>query len=108
MELFANLLLIAIGAALINNFVLSYFVGICPFLGVSRKLDTALGMGLAVTFVITVAGFLSWTLTEFVLRPGAPLANAVWHAVGGPGDADLSVLAYIAYIFVISASVQFV
>ncbi|HPK66533.1 MAG TPA: Rnf-Nqr domain containing protein, partial [Thermoanaerobaculia bacterium] len=59
MELFANLLLIAVGAALINNFVLSYFVGICPFLGVSRKLDTALGMGLAVTFVITVAGFLS-------------------------------------------------
>ncbi|NLN10004.1 MAG: RnfA-Nqr electron transport subunit [Acidobacteria bacterium] len=108
MELFANLLLIAVGAALINNFVLSYFVGICPFLGVSRKLDTALGMGLAVTFVITVAGFLSWTLTEFVLRPGAPLANAVWHAVGGPGDADLSVLAYIAYIFVIAASVQFV
>lgn len=108
MELFADLLLIAVGAALINNFVFSYFVGICPFLGVSRKIDTALGMGLAVTFVITVAGFLSWTLTEFVLRPGAPLATAVWRALGGEGGADLSVLAYIAYIFVIAASVQFV
>jgi len=108
MELFADLLLIAVGAALINNFVLSYFVGICPFLGVSRRIDTALGMGLAVTFVITVASFLSWTLTEFLLRPGAPLATAVWNAMGGEGGADLSVLAYIAYIFVIAASVQFV
>ena len=55
MEMFGNLLLIAIGAALINNFVLTYFVGICPFLGVSRRVDTAFGMGCAVTFVITVA-----------------------------------------------------
>ena len=55
MELFADLLLIAIGAALVNNFVLTYFVGLCPFLGVSRRLDTAFGMGCAVTFVISVA-----------------------------------------------------
>ena len=72
MELFADLLLIAIGAALVNNFVLTYFVGLCPFLGVSRRLDTAFGMGCAVTFVISIAAFLSWTLTFFVTRPGAP------------------------------------
>ena len=81
MEMFGNLLLIAIGAALINNFVLTYFVGICPFLGVSRRLDTAFGMGCAVTFVITVAALLSWTMTEFVLRPGAPVPGWIWNLV---------------------------
>lgn len=108
MELLSELLLIAVGAALINNFVLTYFVGICPFLGVSRRIDTAVGMGFAVTFVITVAAFLSWALTEFVLRPGAPLATWLWQAAGGAGAADLSVLSYIVYIFVIAAAVQFV
>jgi electron transport complex protein RnfA len=111
MEMFADLLLIAVGAALINNFVLTYFVGICPFLGVSRRIDMALGMGAAVTFVISVAAFLSWTMTEFVLRPGAPLTTLAWKAVAPEGAAsqvDLSVLSYIVYIFVIASSVQFV
>ncbi len=52
-----SLILIAIGAALINNFVLHYFVGICPFIGVSRRVDMAFGMGCAVTFVISVRRF---------------------------------------------------
>ena len=111
MEMFGNLLLIAIGAALINNFVLTYFVGICPFLGVSRRLDTAFGMGCAVTFVITVAALLSWTMTEFVLRPGAPVPGWIWNLVvdqGAAAEVDLSILSYIVYIFVIAASVQFV
>ena len=111
MEMFGNLLLIAIGAALINNFVLTYFVGICPFLGVSRRLDTAFGMGCAVTFVITVAALLSWTMTEFVLRPGAPVPGWIWNLAVGEGtggQVDLSILSYIVYIFVIAASVQFV
>ncbi|MGB5752782.1 MAG: Rnf-Nqr domain containing protein, partial [Thermoanaerobaculia bacterium] len=111
MELFADLLLIAIGAALVNNFVLTYFVGLCPFLGVSRRLDTAFGMGCAVTFVITVAALLSWTMTEFVLRPGAPLPNWVWSSLNpaaAAGEVDLSVLSYIVYIFVIASSVQLV
>ena len=102
MEMLGQLLVIAVGAALINNFVLTYFVGICPFLGVSRKIGTAFGMGCAVTFVITVAVLLAWTLTEFVLRPGAPLPGLVAPSL------DLSVLSYIAYIFVIASSVQFV
>ncbi len=103
MDYAVSLLLIAVGAALINNFVLHYFVGLCPFLGVSRRLDTAFGMGSAVTFVISIAAFLSWTLTYFILRPGAPLTTLI---AGRP--LDLSILNYILYIFVIASSVQFV
>jgi electron transport complex protein RnfA len=110
METFVVLVQIAIGAALINNFVLHYFVGICPFLGVSRKVGTAFGMGCAVTFVVTVAATLNWTLTYFILRPGAPLPTWIWKSVSGNPDTplDLSVLSYIMYIFVIASSVQFV
>lgn len=110
METFVLMIQIFISAALINNFVLHYFVGVCPFLGVSRRVDTAFGMGCAVTFVITVASLLSWTFTYFILRPGAPLPAWVWQQVSGQTGAsvDLSVLSYIMYIFVIAASVQFV
>jgi electron transport complex protein RnfA len=110
METVIHLIQITIGAALINNFVLHYFVGICPFLGVSRKVGTAFGMGCAVTFVISVAATLNWTLTYFILRPGAPLPGWIWKMVNGNPDTplDLSVLSYIVYIFVIASSVQFV
>jgi len=109
METLSSLFLIFIGAALINNFVLHYFVGICPFLGVSRKTDMAFGMGCAVTFVMAIASALSWIFTYFILRPGAPLPAYVWDLAGGNGAApDLSVLSYIVYIFVIASSVQFV
>jgi electron transport complex protein RnfA len=110
MDTIISLVLIFIGAALINNFVLHYFVGICPFLGVSRKVDMAFGMGCAVTFVISIASTLSWILTFYILRPGAPLPAAVYGMLGGaPGQTiDLSILSYIAYIFVIASSVQFV
>ncbi len=108
MDYLIGLVLIAVTTALINNYVLHYFVGICPFLGVSRRLDMAFGMGLAVIFVITVAGLLSWIFTYYLLQPGAPLTNAIYHACGGEGDADLSVLSYLVYIFVIASSVQLV
>jgi len=91
--------------------VLHYFVGICPFLGVSRRLDTAFGMGCAVTFVISIASALSWLLTYYVLRPGAPASRWVVGLFISPQSAanvDLSVLSYILYIFVIASSVQFV
>jgi electron transport complex protein RnfA len=106
---FSELLLIGIGAALIHNFVLYYFVGICPFLGVSKKVDMAFGMGLAVTFVIGIASTLSWLFTFYVLRPGAPLSSWAWEKISGrPGEIDLMVLAYLVYIFSIASSVQFV
>jgi len=110
MDTLTNLILIFISAALINNFVLHYFVGICPFLGVSRRVDTAFGMGCAVTFVISIAALLSWAFTYFILRPGAPLPAWVWQAAGGNPETqiDLSVLSYIMYIFAIASSVQFV
>ena len=110
METLTLLIQIFIGAAIINNFVLHYFVGICPFLGVSRRVDTAFGMGCAVTFVISIASFLSWTFTYFILRPEAPLPSAIWRMFGGNPETtvDLSVLSYVTYIFVIASSVQFV
>jgi len=110
MDTLVSLIMIFISAALINNFVLHYFVGICPFLGVSRRVDTAFGMGCAVTFVISIAACLSWVFTYFILRPGAPLPAWVWLKVGGDPAVlvDLSVLSYMIYIFVIASSVQFV
>lgn len=111
MPYFTDIILIALGAALVNNFVLYYFVGICPFIGVSRRIDMAIGMGFAVTFVISIAALLSWTITTFILMPGAPLS----HFVAGwfmPPDAaakvDLTILSYVVYIFAIASSVQFV
>ena len=110
MEYIGSLVLIAVSAALINNFVLHYFLGICPFIGVSRKLDMAFGMGCAVTFVLAIASFLSWNFTYFILRPGAPLSAWVWQLLSPASTAtvDLSVLNYLVYIFVIASSVQFV
>ena len=110
MEYVAQLVLLAISTALIHNYVLYYFVGICPFLGVSKRVDMALGMGLAVTFVVTIASALSWLFTYYIIRPGAPLSAAVWSLAGGDPSVtvDLSVLSYLIYIFVIASSVQFV
>ena len=111
MNYLIDLFLIALSAALINNFVLYYFVGICPFIGVSRKVDMAFGMGCAVTFVITIAALLSWTITTMVLIPGAPISSFVASFFVSKEAAqalDFTVLSYIVYIFAISSSVQFV
>lgn len=83
-------LLILLGTALVNNVVLVKFLGLCPFMGVSNKLDTALGMGLATTFVLTLASISSWVLEHFVLGP-----------------LNLGYLRIITFILVIAAVVQF-
>lgn len=62
-------LLILIGSILVNNFVMSQFLGICPFLGVSKKLETALGMGMAVTFVMALASLICYLIYSFLLIP---------------------------------------
>ncbi|MDX2446728.1 MAG: Rnf-Nqr domain containing protein [Desulfobacterales bacterium] len=106
-----DIFLIAIGAALINNFVFYYFVGICPFIGVSRQVDMAVGMGSAVTFVMIIAVFISWTITSLILVPGAPVSSWVagfFLSSEQAANIDLTILAYIVYIFSISSSVQFV
>ncbi len=106
-----DIVLIAMGAALINNFVLYYFVGICPFIGVSKKVDMAFGMGCAVTFVVTIAAIISWTITTYILMPGAPLSKwiaGMFMSAEVAAKIDLTILSYIVYIFAISSSVQFV
>ncbi len=86
-----EIILIAISAILVENFVLSKFLGICPFLGVSKKSSTALGMGGAVIFVITLSSACTWAVNEYLLKPY-----------------DLAYLQTIAFILVIAALVQFV
>lgn len=111
MTYFIDIFLIAVSAALINNFVLHYFVGICPFVGVSRRIDMAFGMGCAVTFVISIAAFISWAITTFVLVPGAPLSQWIagfFVSAETAARVDLTILSYIVYILAISSSVQFV
>ena len=93
-----ELLIIAVGSALVNNVVLSQFLGICPFLGVSKKIETAAGMGGAVVFVIAIATF----FTQIIY--GGILANSKLLAMG----IDLTYLKTIVFILVIAALVQFV
>jgi len=79
--------------------------------GVSRKVEMAFGMGLAVTFVITIAAFISWTITTMVLMPGAPLTSFIaglFLSKEVAARIDLTILCYIVYIFSIASSVQFV
>lgn len=68
MEMFMNLLQISIGAIFIQNFILSRFLGLCPFMGVSKKISTASGMGMAVIFVMTVASMFTWSINNFILK----------------------------------------
>lgn len=86
-----ELILIAIGAALVNNVVLSQFLGLCPFLGVSKKIDTAAGMGGAIIFVITISSGITSLVYTFVLE-----------------KTGLTYLRTIVFILVIAALVQFV
>ena len=65
----SNLLLIVVGGVLVNNFVMSQFLGICPFLGVSKKTETALGMGMAVTFVMALASLITYFVQTYLLVP---------------------------------------
>ena len=85
-----ELLLLFVSTALVNNFVLVKFLGLCPFMGVSNKQETAIGMGLATTFVLTLASALSFIVDAWVLQP-----------------LDLSFLRTISFILVIAVVVQF-
>lgn len=86
-----KLILIMLSAIFVNNYVAVQFLGICPFLGVSKKVDTAIGMGMAVTFVMAIASAVTWVIQEFIL-------NAL----------HLEYLQTISFILVIAALVQFV
>jgi electron transport complex protein RnfA len=86
-----ELVAIFISAVLVQNFVLYYFLGICPFLGVSKKIDSAGSMGLAVTFVMTITAVVSWLINNLILIPY-----------------DLGYLQIVSFILVIASLVQLV
>ena len=86
-----ELILILVASAIVNNVVLSQFLGLCPFLGVSKKIETAAGMGGAVIFVLTISSFVTGLIYKFILEP-----------------TGFSYLQTIVFILVIAALVQFV
>ena len=98
METLATLFSIAVTYAIVNNVVLSQFLGICPFLGVSKKTETAAGMGAAVIFVITIAAFVTGVINKFILANEALINMGI----------DLRYLKTIVFILVIASLVQFV
>ena len=98
METLATLFSIAVTYAIVNNVVLSQFLGICPFLGVSKKTETAAGMGAAVIFVIGIASFVTGVINKFILANEALLNMGI----------DLRYLKTIVFILVIASLVQFV
>ena len=91
MDQIFELLAITLGAILANNFIFSQFLGICPFLGVSKKVDTAVGMGMAVTFVMGLASAVCFVVNNFVLVP-----------------LGLGYMQTVAFILVIASLVQFI
>ena len=91
MDTLNTLLLGFISIVLIYNLVLTKFLGICPFLGVSGRIDMAFGMGMAVTFVVTLSGILTWMIDHFLLMPFG-----------------LEVMRYVCFILVIAGAVQLV
>ena len=86
-----SILYISLGAILINNFIMSQFLGCCPFFGVSKKIDTAVGMGMAVTFVMGLASAVTYLINNFILVP-----------------LGLEFMQTVAFILVIATLVQFV
>ena len=91
MELLTTLFSVSLGAILVNNFIFAQFLGICPFMGVSKKVDTALGMGVAVIFVMGVASAMCWPINNYILIPN-----------------KLVFMQTVTYILVIASLVQFV
>ncbi len=106
---------IVLGNILVTNFVLARFLGLCPFIGVSKKTSSAFGMGMAVTFVMTLASFFSWLLYTYLLTANAPLTAWLAGATGSEALARLAAegglekaLRTVSYILVIASLVQLV
>lgn len=92
----------------VNNFVLARFLGLCPYMGVSKQLDSAIGMGMAVTFVMTIASLVTWLLYTFFLAP--TYMNVFYSIFNTPIQdvPDLTFLRTIVFILVIASLVQFI
>lgn len=101
-----KLFMISIGVIFINNFIFSRFLGICPYIGVSKRLDSAVGMGAAVTFVMTLASTATWLIYTYLLSPTT--SNLFYQLFSLQTPPDLTFLKTIAFILVIASLVQFV
>ena len=112
---FERIFAIVIGNILVSNFILARFLGLCPFIGVSKKTDSAFGMGMAVTFVMTMASFITWLLYAYVLKADAPLIVWLASATGSEAVRQMAAegalevaLRTVSYILVIASLVQLV
>ncbi|RKZ27629.1 electron transport complex subunit RsxA [bacterium] len=107
-----SLVALSISAIFINNFVLSRFLGLCPFMGVSKKTETAMGMGMAVIFVMTMSSAITWLIWTFFLLPTNSnvlyLIFKLFKSDVVPAQFDFSYLETIAFILVIATFVQFI
>ena len=99
--------LIIVSVVFVNNFVLAKFLGLCPFLGVSQKTSAAMGMGVAVTFVMTLASSITWIVYNYILLPGdVNIIGMIFPSIREQGFVE--VLKTISYILVIATLVQMV
>jgi electron transport complex protein RnfA len=103
-----SLLIIAVGSIFISNFVFARFLGICPYIGVSQKLDSAFGMGMAVSFVMSMASVVTWVIYHYFLA--ADSTNVIFRFImkGQGSPPDLTYLRTVTFILVIASLVQFV
>ncbi len=104
MEIVERLLSLATTSIFIENILLANFLGMCSFLAVSKRVDTAMGLGIAVVFVLGITGPVNWLINEFLLAPGA----LQWALGDEAKNIDLSFLRFICFIAVIAALVQLV
>lgn len=99
-----DLLSIAIESIFIKNVLLAFFLGMCSFLACSKKVDTAIGLGFAVVFVLTITVPVNWCIYNFLLKPGA----LKWFPAADLSSLDLSFLTFICFIATIASMVQLV
>jgi len=102
-----ELINLGVKAIFIENMVFAYFLGMCSYLAVSKKVSTAFGLGLAVIFVLVITVPINWLLDEYVLKEGA-LAKWIPAAIGDFTEVNLSFLQFIMFIATIAAMVQLV
>ncbi|MBI2559653.1 MAG: RnfABCDGE type electron transport complex subunit A [Planctomycetes bacterium] len=102
-----NILLIIVSVVFVNNFVLAKFLGLCPFVGVTQKTESALGMGMAVTFVMAMTGAVTWLVYNYILLPGSSnIVGMIFPSIRESGL--VGVLKTASYILVIATLVQIV
>jgi len=99
---------IATKAIFIENIILAYFLGMCSFLAISKKVDTSIGLGFAVIFVLSITAPVNWAIHNYFLKPGALVWLNPDYGIDGGIPINLSFLNYIVFIAVIAAMVQLV